>query len=80
MTARLAALLDDELGLVDRVLKAAAEGKLDRESLYSLNKWRAVGMARVLCKAELLSAEERDEIARQAANESGPLRVLPRWR
>jgi hypothetical protein len=74
------ALLQDELGLVDAVLRGFEDRRVDRDALYTLEPWRAAAMAKLGCRAGVVTQFERDEIVRQVQVGVRPLRVPGRLR
>jgi hypothetical protein len=55
----------------DRVLIAISTGKMDFESLRSLPPWRAVLLARVACKAGVMTRADRDALIKEARDIGG---------
>lgn len=57
----------ETLALQDAVLTSIVGGRLDHAALRALPRWRAVLLARVACRAGVLTRAERDKLVREVA-------------
>lgn len=61
-------LTPHEVGaLQDKVLVSIVDGRLDHAALRSLPRWRAALLARLACKAGVMTRAERDALVREVA-------------